>query len=69
MSKIEIARAAALAWIGRNGVNSERFTYEQISAYADSIAYALVAGEGSRYATVNGMRFVSGNHYNYVVTI
>lgn len=77
-SKVQIARNAATEWIARQPLlTAERYAkrgdtwpyptgYDALNDYADFIAVALVRGEGTSNAMVNGMRFVSGPTLDYV---
>jgi hypothetical protein len=54
--KYDIAKHAAVTWMAKTGMTTDpRFTYGQLTAYADELALALVMGEGTRKANVNGM--------------
>jgi hypothetical protein len=56
--KYDVAHHAALTWMAKTGMTVDpRFTYGQLTAYADELAMRLVMREGTRDAYVNGMEF------------
>ena len=63
--RFKIARRAAVEYIGRT-IDLDRFNYDDLDAYADSLAESLVRGIGGRDHVVNGMRYVSGPTFDYV---
>jgi hypothetical protein len=56
--KYDTAYRAAVAWMARNGVTSDRYSYAQLREYADALALRLTLREGTRNAVVNGMELV-----------
>jgi hypothetical protein len=66
--KTDVARTAAIEWMARHDVTSDKFSYGDLAAYADGIAQDLVARQFDRGCTVNGMRLVSTPFSDYVLT-
>jgi hypothetical protein len=66
--RFDIARRAAVTWMARNGVTSDRYSYESLNRYADDMAYALVLRAGTPRAIVNGMELITSPFGDYVVT-
>lgn len=67
--RFDVARRAVVAWMARNGVTSEDYTYEQLNRYADDMAYALILRAGTPRAKVNGMELIAGPFGDYVVGV